>query len=629
MQHSTRRFTSYRLLRGGVLALTLAACQSPSALESGEDPTRANPSRRPPEQPTPPTRPPLRAVLIQLDGLPAEWLNRYLAEHRFLPGLSPAPAQAVARGGLSRLARGARAERLIPVDPTVTAPNMISMVTGAFPATHGVISNRFYRRGKRIVGFTEPPTVETLWQAAIRQHKRVVTYMAVGTQCAEAPPALMRLACWPTRGLVKWAHTPVSRRLPAAAQGNPPSLPGDAKHSLVAQQTLTLRAGPKARGAIQIKIGVERASQGKVRLVLPPSATLQRGSLHLAVGDSAEILWSGKRPSDSPGVPRRLSWITLRRLEARTGRAVFHLGGTAVNVARPRAFRLALDRAGIIRPAPADARGFQTGKIDERFFVSTALRELDALEGFARLIGPGNQFDLAILYVAVADELGHALFAPPGRSELTASETKRFHQALELGLRELDRRLARVLDALDLSRTRVLLASDHGMMGVRHNVSLRAALHRLDRRIRTVASGGSGLIHLPPELPAATAAGLLGRLRVAGAPVFAQGRIVGSDKFRALGLPAGAAQLFVQAGPGFSLSHRRIKRLSSWPRDMATHGHRSDLSAMHGVFLAAGPGIRSGDLGRLHITQIAAAVAQALGIRPPKQAHPGPIRLWR
>ncbi|MFH2006268.1 MAG: alkaline phosphatase family protein, partial [bacterium] len=132
--------------------MTLAALASGcrQTATSREDPPRRADARPRPAAPT------LRTVLIQLDGFGADWLERYLKERRFLPNQPPAPASQVAAGGLARLAAGARARALVPVEPTLTAPCMVSMLTGVSPARHGVISNRFFRRGQRVNGFTEP-----------------------------------------------------------------------------------------------------------------------------------------------------------------------------------------------------------------------------------------------------------------------------------------------------------------------------------------------------------------------------------------------------------------------------------------------------------------------------------------
>jgi len=81
---------------------------------------------RAPEAPVPDAagRPVL--VLVSLDGFRWDYLDR---------GLTP---------NLSRLAReGGRAEAMVPVFPTKTFPNHYTIVTGRYPAKHGIVGNVF------------------------------------------------------------------------------------------------------------------------------------------------------------------------------------------------------------------------------------------------------------------------------------------------------------------------------------------------------------------------------------------------------------------------------------------------------------------------------------------------------
>ncbi len=79
------------------------------------------------EQAPVPAGPPRPAVLlVSLDGFRWDYLDR---------GLTP---------NLERLAReGVRAEAMVPVFPTKTFPNHYSIVTGRYPAKHGIVGNVF------------------------------------------------------------------------------------------------------------------------------------------------------------------------------------------------------------------------------------------------------------------------------------------------------------------------------------------------------------------------------------------------------------------------------------------------------------------------------------------------------
>src|SRR4051812_24673548 len=70
-------------------------------------------------------------VLISLDGLAGYYLDDPKAEMPTLRKL---------------IAEGARAESMKAVAPTVTWPNHTTLVTGVYPAKHGVVGNNFYDR---------------------------------------------------------------------------------------------------------------------------------------------------------------------------------------------------------------------------------------------------------------------------------------------------------------------------------------------------------------------------------------------------------------------------------------------------------------------------------------------------
>ncbi len=74
---------------------------------------------RAPERPT--------VILISIDGFRWDYIER--TETPNLDRLS---------------ASGVRAERLVPVFPTLTFPNHYSMVTGLFPVNHGIVANTMY-----------------------------------------------------------------------------------------------------------------------------------------------------------------------------------------------------------------------------------------------------------------------------------------------------------------------------------------------------------------------------------------------------------------------------------------------------------------------------------------------------
>ena len=94
---------------GGLALVSALACPSLGASAAGEDKARA-PS----------------VILISFDG--TRW------DH--VPNPELAAFSDVARHGVA-------AERLIPVFPTNTFPNHVTLVTGVSPEIHGIVSNVF------------------------------------------------------------------------------------------------------------------------------------------------------------------------------------------------------------------------------------------------------------------------------------------------------------------------------------------------------------------------------------------------------------------------------------------------------------------------------------------------------
>jgi arylsulfatase A-like enzyme len=90
-------------------------------------------------------------------------------------------------------ANGVRAERMIPVFPTLTFPNHYSIATGLYPANHGLIGNQFPSKDRiRFYSLRDRNTVqdgswyggEPVWVAAERNGMVSAAYFFVGTEAA-------------------------------------------------------------------------------------------------------------------------------------------------------------------------------------------------------------------------------------------------------------------------------------------------------------------------------------------------------------------------------------------------------------------------------------------------------------
>jgi predicted AlkP superfamily pyrophosphatase or phosphodiesterase len=151
-------------------------------------------------------------VLVSLDGFRWDYLDR---------GLTP---------NLSRLAQqGVRAEAMVPVFPTKTYPNHYTIVTGRYPAKHGIVGNIFTAPdiGSRLSLWDSMAVrdgrfylAEPIWATGERQGLRTAPLFWPGSRAAingvypsyslpfdDRMPDTARV-----RQLLRWLDLPAARR---------------------------------------------------------------------------------------------------------------------------------------------------------------------------------------------------------------------------------------------------------------------------------------------------------------------------------------------------------------------------------------------------------------------------------
>ena len=111
---------------------------------------------------------PRTVILISLDGTVPSWVN-----DRDLPTLD----------GLA--ARGLRALQLVPVQPTNTFPNHVTLISGVPPEVHGIVNNRFIDPVKGSFAKRDIPAwieVEPLWSILAGEGIVSASYHWVGSE---------------------------------------------------------------------------------------------------------------------------------------------------------------------------------------------------------------------------------------------------------------------------------------------------------------------------------------------------------------------------------------------------------------------------------------------------------------
>lgn len=151
-------------------------------------------------------------ILVSLDGFKSEYLDRW-----DLPNFTRA------------MTRGARAQWMQPVFPSLTFPNHYSLVTGVHPQKHGIVNNRFYDPAtKTSYVYTDNAIVtqshwyerEPIWVTAESQGMVAACYFWPGS---EAPIKGVRPTIYNTYSasvpnetrvatVLEWLRMPVEKR---------------------------------------------------------------------------------------------------------------------------------------------------------------------------------------------------------------------------------------------------------------------------------------------------------------------------------------------------------------------------------------------------------------------------------
>jgi len=124
-------------------------------------------------------------ILVSIDGFRWDYMDLY-----------PTP-------NLNRIAAaGVRAERLLPVFPTLTFPNHYSIATGLYPANHGLVGNEFPDHARnKWYALHDRESIEDrwfyqgepIWVTAETQGMVAASFFFVGT---EAPIQGVRPSHW-------------------------------------------------------------------------------------------------------------------------------------------------------------------------------------------------------------------------------------------------------------------------------------------------------------------------------------------------------------------------------------------------------------------------------------------------
>jgi predicted AlkP superfamily pyrophosphatase or phosphodiesterase len=550
--------------------------------------------------------------MISFDGVSGTRLARLMST----PGKLPA-------GGYARLAeRGLFAERARPPTPALTAVSHVTLATGALPWQTGIVSNTMLDRTKpfpaTISGFDAPIRADTLWEAARRQGKRVGSMLFPGAD-GQTPA---RSADW---GMVYVNEPIVSAKLQTPDAAAWKAADGTERGSFSPPRRLTVAFGKTAHTVTFAAL--DSSDDGRVnydRLRVEPEAGAPS---EVAAGDWFPVEVRGEKG-------RTGAWCKLLSLAPDLSKSEIYIGGLYGNAAYPEELRRSLDDGIGFWPGPPNDRVFGAGSAHPEVYLEQAERFSDFLTEADLLAIARPDWDLLLLYQPEVDSVEHEfLLADPRQEGYSPERSAMFQGFIDRTYATADRELDRIERAL-APEDSLFVVSDHGMTPVWTDIAfneilrrggfLRRAEGRVDASSAAMATLHSGIAHVyvNPGAPASTLEGiekLLSGFQVEGESPW--DRIVRRADARPLGLDAPeSGDLIVLAKPGFVLSSRSRKEVVGKPPDLGAHGYRNAYPDVDASFVCAGPGIPHGRVAEVRNWDIAARVARALGIKPPRDA---------
>jgi predicted AlkP superfamily pyrophosphatase or phosphodiesterase len=587
-----------------------------------------------------PPSPVPRVLVLSLDGAAAETLQRLWREGAF------------GEDGFRQFFEdGQVADRLVPVDPTLTAVNHISLATGFAPEATGIVSNRYHPQGApfldTVSGFEAPIGTETLWEAAKRQGKRVgiVTWPGADARTER------RKADW---GLIyvndddaklEPAIVALSRSDWSPVERSDVRLQGLRSFAPILQARLPPRGLEIA--ALDRKDDGKAAYDTLVPLVPPAART------PLARGDWGSVPCAG--PPGAGGAEEGTTClIKVLEMAPDLSAARIYLNGVYANAGYPDAFAQAFTDSGLLWPGPPDNAWLSAtwqGKpgIDLTTWVEQAERFTGFFGAALRFAAARDDWDLLMGYIPTIDEAGHQLLlTDPRQPGFTPERRAELAQANRRVWQEVDRELAALLRVLDLRETRIVVVSDHGMLPVHTmvdpNVPLRdkGLLAAENGKIAdagttawTVSAGGCAHVYVRPDAPdrAQIVADLKalftgwtldnGDRPVQYAVLREEAGEIGLDHPN-----SGDLILFAASGYAFTGSGLRQGRASLPTTALGMHGNRAgdgmEEPDLNGIYLALGAGLRKGNAGTVRNVEVAKRVAEWLGIEAPRREPPTP-----
>ena len=415
-----------------------------------------------------------RTILISFDGAQPEVIERLIRSGK-LPW----------NGGFARLIReGTSAEGMTSVLPTVTATNHISIATGAYPERTNIPANTLHNTEAPLTttasGFSAPIDAETLWEAAKRQSKKVVTIafagadgrgddrrgnqtLGFGVSDGFSVVKSMNASHFDSTSADAWSLGSQACEFKKANIGT----------AMANQVFFNPNLNPSL-GRVNVNVLVcDAVFDGQERYdtaFFDFDKDLGNGFVaRMRQGDWAPFALPLTVPADAtfPDFAQGVvgSWVKLLTFVPDLSTFNIYLGTIVHNVGYPKTFIDEIDKTVGFWPAEPDFFNLERALIDEATYMEQLERLADYLNDAMLFAIKNYDFDLLMGYQVQTDEAGHefTLVDPRQQSFQDSAKRQRYAEYLERSYQIADRNLKKIIEAAKLWKTNIIAVSDHGM----------------------------------------------------------------------------------------------------------------------------------------------------------------------